>query len=147
MVCTQPIVHTMLKDSDIARYTARRTHRTYTPAFKAELVAACQQPGTSIAALANSHGMNANVLHRWLKEHERTGCHQPIASQPSIAPPPSPSMPEFIPLCLSNPTTEAVPAELKVELRKGPLSMTVTWPMHVAADFAHFAQWAAAVLK
>ena len=61
----------MLKDSDIARYTARRTHRTYTPAFKAELVAACQQPGTSIAALANSHGMNANVLHHWLKEHER----------------------------------------------------------------------------
>jgi len=63
----------MLKDSDIARYTARRTHRTYAPAFKVELVAACQQPGTSIAALANSHGMNANVLHRWLKEHERTG--------------------------------------------------------------------------
>ena len=63
----------MLKDSDIARYTARRTHRTYTPAFKAELVAACLEPGTSIAALANSHGMNANVLHRWLKEHARTG--------------------------------------------------------------------------
>ncbi|APW35982.1 hypothetical protein RD110_01125 [Rhodoferax koreense] len=83
------IVHTMLKDSDIARYAARRTHRTYAPAFKAELVAACLQPGTSIAALASSHGMNANVLHRWLKEHERTGCHQPIA------PTPSPSMPEF----------------------------------------------------
>ena len=43
---------------------ARRTHRTYTPAFKAEAVAACQQPGTSIAALASDHGMNANVLHR-----------------------------------------------------------------------------------
>jgi transposase len=65
----------MLKDSDIARYAARRTHRTYTPAFKAELVAACQQPGTSIAALASSHGMNTNVLHRWLKEHARTGSH------------------------------------------------------------------------
>jgi hypothetical protein len=82
--------------------------------------------------------MNANVLHRWLKEHERTGCHQPIA------PTPSPSMPEFIPLSLPNSTTEAVPVELKVELRKGPLSMTVTWPIHAAADFA---QWAAAVLK
>ena len=137
----------MFKDSDIARYTARRTNRTYTPAFKAELVAACQQPGTSIAALASSHGMNANVLHRWLKEHARSGCHQPIASQPSIALPPSPSMPEFVPLRLPNTTAETVTTELKVELRKGPLSMTVTWPIHAAADFAHFAQWAAAVLK
>ena len=137
----------MLKDSDIARYAARRTHRTYTPAFKAELVAACQQPGTSIAALASSHGMNANVLHRWRKEHARTGCHQPIAPQPPSALAPSPSMPEFIPLRLPSATAEAVVAELKVELRKGPLSMSITWPMHAAADFAHFAQWAAAVLK
>ena len=128
----------MLKDPDITSYTARRTHRTYTPAFKAELVATCLQPGTSIAALASSHGMNANVLHRWLKEHERTGCHQPIAPTPSL------SMPEFIPLRLPNATTEAVPVELKVELRKGPLSMTVTWPIHAAAEFAN---WAAAVLK
>ena len=107
----------MLKDPDIARYTARRTHRTYTPAFKAELVAACLQPGTSIAALASSHGMNANVLHRWLTEHAHTGRHQPST--------PSPAMPEFIPLRLPNATAEAAPAELKVELRKGALSMTV----------------------
>ncbi len=137
----------MLKDSDIARYTARRTHRTYTPAFKAELVAACLEPGTSIAALASSHGMNANVLHRWLKEHARTGRHQSIEPQSPSAPTPSPSMPEFIPLRLPSITPEAVVAELKIELRKGPLSMSITWPMHAAADFAHFAQWAAAVLK
>ncbi|RYE42223.1 MAG: transposase [Hyphomicrobiales bacterium] len=137
----------MLKDPDIARYTARRTHRTYTPAFKAELVAACLEPGTSIAALASSHGMNANVLHRWLKEHARTGCHQPIAPQPPSTPALSSAIPEFIPLRLPNATAEAVATELKVELRKGPLSMSITWPMHAAADFAYFAQWAAAVLK
>lgn len=131
----------MLKDSDIARYTARRTHRTYSPAFKAELVAACLEPGTSIAALASSHGMNANVLHRWLKEHARNVCRQRIESQPLSAPAPSPSMPEFIPLRLPSATVEAVTAELKVELRKGRLSMSITWPMHAAADFAHFAQW------
>lgn len=137
----------MLKDSDITRYTARRTHRTYTPAFKAELVAACQQPGTSIAVLANSHGMNANVLHRWLKEHARTRCHQTNTSPPPSTPDSAPSMSEFIPLRLPSTTPEAVVAELKVELRKGALSMTVTWPMYAAADYAHFAQWAAAVLK
>ncbi|MDO8773303.1 MAG: hypothetical protein Q7K57_32275 [Burkholderiaceae bacterium] len=40
-------MHTMLKESDIAGYSTRCTHRTYTPEFKAELVAACQQPCNS----------------------------------------------------------------------------------------------------
>ena len=52
-----------------------RTRRTYSAQFKAELIAACRQPGASIAATAREHGMNANVLHRWLKEH-RLGQHQ-----------------------------------------------------------------------
>ena len=67
IVCTQLTVDTMLKDPQTPRYAARRTHRTYTAQFKAELIAACQEPGASIAALALQHSMNANVLHRWLK--------------------------------------------------------------------------------
>ncbi len=55
----------MLKVSQTLRYTVRRTHRTYTPQFKAELVAMCQQLGALIAAVALQHGMNANLLHRW----------------------------------------------------------------------------------
>ena len=77
----------MLKDSQPPRYAVRRTHRTYTPQFKAELVAACMQPGASIAALALRHGMNANVLHRWCKEfhqgHHRqslVGCRRQSVS-------------------------------------------------------------------
>lgn len=65
----------MLKDSQTPRNPERRTHRTYSPQFKAELTAACRMPGASIAALALQHGMNANVLHRWLKEWEQ-GHHQ-----------------------------------------------------------------------
>ena len=58
-----------------SRSSAPRTRRVYSAQFKAELIAACQQPGASIAATAREHGMNANVLHRWLKEH-RQGLHQ-----------------------------------------------------------------------
>ncbi|MEG1679480.1 MAG: transposase [Stenotrophomonas sp.] len=57
------------------RYSVPRTRRIYSAQFKAELIAACLQPGASIAATAREHGMNANVLHRWLKEH-RLGQHQ-----------------------------------------------------------------------
>jgi transposase len=59
---------TILKKSEISGYLPCRCQRTYTPEFKAELVAACQQHGASIAALAGQHGMNANVLHRWLSD-------------------------------------------------------------------------------
>lgn len=141
IVCTQQIVHTMLKDSEISRDTSRRTHRTYTPEFKVQLVAACQRPGASIAALAGQHGMNANVLHRWLKEHQRSGCHQRVeAGMHAAADVPSRS-PAFIPLALPPAPKEQ---EIKVELRKGALSMVVTWPLSAAADLA---SWTAAILK
>ena len=75
----------MLKDSHSPRYSVPRTRRTYTPQFKAELIAACKQPGASIAATAREHGMNANVLHRWLKEH-RLGRLQPTGdTAPPVA--------------------------------------------------------------
>lgn len=147
----------MLKDSDIAGYSTRRTHRTYTPEFKAELVAACQQPGVSIAALASSHAMNANVLHRWLKEHEHSGCHQLIRADPSGAPqrqlqatsPASAFIPLKLPTMIHESKVPELPqikerTEFKVELRKGALSMTVTWPLSAVDDFT---QWTALILK
>lgn len=136
----------MLKDSEISRYATRRTHRTYTREFKAELVSACQVPGVSIAAVAGAHAMNANVLHRWLKEHARTGCHgQPgggNADRSSVAL--QQHIPAFMPLQLptSGPEPEAQP--IKVEIRKGALTMSITWPASASADFA---SWAASILE
>ncbi len=134
----------MLKGSEVSRYSTRRTHRTYTPEFKAELVAACQQPGASIAALAGQQGMNANVLHRWLKEHQRSGCHLlPKPGVTALTEASSPA-PAFIALALPPVTPVHQEQEIKVELHKGALSMTVTWPLSAAADLA---SWTAALLK
>lgn len=52
-----------------------RRRRTYTPQFKADMVAQCLQGDVSLASLAVDHGMNPNVLHRWMLEHERYGKH------------------------------------------------------------------------
>ena len=134
----------MLKDPQTPRYAQRRTHRTYTPQFKAELVAAYQQPGASVAAVALQHGMNTNVLHRWLKEHQRSGCHQlakPCMSTITMTPPPAPA---FVALALPPVTPVHTEQEIKVELRKGALSMTMTWPMSAAADLT---SWTAAIFK
>jgi transposase len=134
----------MLKNSEISRYSTPRTHRTYTAQFKAQLVAACQQPGVSIAALAGQHAMNANVLHRWIKEHHRSGCHPLAAPDRASEPVPSSLQSAFIPVQLPSAVAQPGPQDIKVELRKGALSMALTWPLSAAAQFA---SWSAAMLK
>jgi transposase len=41
----------------------------YDETAKAELVALCMQPGTSVSRLARECGVNANQVGRWLREH------------------------------------------------------------------------------
>lgn len=85
--------------------------------------------------------MNANVLHRWLKEHQRGGRHQLVdAGMPASADVPSRS-PAFIALASPPAPKEQ---EVTIELRKGALSMVITWPLSAAADLA---SWTAAILK
>ena len=43
----------------------------YDEAVKAELVAACAQPGASVSRLARECGINANQLSRWVREHSQ----------------------------------------------------------------------------
>ena len=48
----------------------RQRRRRHSDEFKADLVAACTQPGISIAAVAMANGVNANLLRRWVTEVE-----------------------------------------------------------------------------
>ena len=48
----------------------RRRRRAHSDDFKADAVAACAQPGMSMAAVAMAHGINANLLRRWVHEAE-----------------------------------------------------------------------------
>ncbi|MFN3731639.1 IS66-like element accessory protein TnpA [Comamonas testosteroni] len=140
----------------------RRTRRTYTAQFKVQLVAACRQPGASIAALAREHHMNANVLHRWLKEH-RVGMHlscgdsadaEPEVCLPAPALPPTipvPAVrdveaasrtPAFIPMDLRMPVVQAPhtsasissPADIRIECCHHGTQVTVHWPLAAAAE-------------
>lgn len=134
----------MLKEPEISKHEGRRTHRTYSGEFKAEMVAACLQPGASVAALALSHGMNANVVHRWLKEHTRNGLHQLKAPETSPTVTPSVAPVEFVQLPLPAALAEPERQSIEVELRKGALTLRVMWPANLAQDLAH---WTAALLR
>ncbi len=39
--------------------------RRYSAQLKAQVLEQCAAPGASVAKVAMSHGVNANVVHRW----------------------------------------------------------------------------------
>lgn len=43
--------------------------RKYTPEFRAKIVALCQDANTSVAAIAQQYGLNANLVHKWRRRH------------------------------------------------------------------------------
>ena len=79
--------------------------------------------------------MNANVLRRWVLEAERAeaGIVAPVRALPS--PPPSKESFLAVPLAAK---TEGAP--IRVEVRRGNLTVTVQWPpsaMHECAIWLH----------
>ena len=56
-------------DTNALAAPASRRNRRHAPEFKAQVIAACLQPGVSIAAVALANGLNANFLRSWVKAH------------------------------------------------------------------------------
>jgi transposase len=46
----------------------------YSPQARSDLVRAIRQPGVSLAKIARTCGINANVLSNWVRQHERGKC-------------------------------------------------------------------------
>ena len=64
--------------------TSSLNRQRYSHEFKRQIVEASLSPSTSIAAVAQTHGINANLLHkwRWLYRHGEFGA---IPTQPTLA--------------------------------------------------------------
>ncbi|UUZ69749.1 transposase [Polaromonas sp. P2-4] len=58
------IMHTMASEAN----ANRPKRRFYSPELKAQVMQECRQSGASVAGVALSHGINANIVHRWLRE-------------------------------------------------------------------------------
>ena len=122
-------MHTTQDDLQSCRIRRRR-HSTE---FKAEMVAACKRPGISIATVALAHGLNANLLRRWIDEHHRPAAVQ--SQEPRLM---NAAQTEhaagFLPVTVA--TSTGREEVIRIELRRGATTMTVTWPVSAAADCA-----------
>lgn|SRR5258706_5322027 len=95
------------------------TRRRHSAELKAQVLSECAQPGASVASVALSHGINANVVHKWRRL--AGAAPLPVA--------------RFVAVTLPTPSCE-VPADIRMELRRGATSMTIIWPAAAAADCA-----------
>ena len=111
----------MSQETPNSHHCGPRKRRVYSTQFKAELIAACQQPGASIAATAREHGINANVLHRWLREH-RLGQHQcSCDSAHADAPGIEPQCKDAAAASMAKPQPVGAPAHLPHALASNPV--------------------------
>jgi transposase-like protein len=70
----------------------RSQRRVHSAEFKAQVLAECQQSGASVAAVALAHGLNVNLLRKWLVDRgiKRTGLAATCtAAAPEPAQPPA----------------------------------------------------------
>ena len=112
----------------------RRRRRLHSDEFKADAIAASAQPGMSMAAVAMARGINANLLRRWVREAEV------LQALPNSAPAPSPAA--FVAVQVPAPAPPV--GDIRVELRRGPTTITVAWPM---AALAECASWMRELLR
>ena len=67
----------------------RRTRRKHTAEFKAQVIAACLQPDTSVAAVALANQLNANYLRSLVKKHRKPHGGLPATVKGHSAPGPA----------------------------------------------------------
>ena len=105
-----------------------RRHRHHPEEFKRAVIAACCEPGASVAGIAMANGINANQVRRWMRER-------------GIEPPTRRSLvrvvetaPAFVQLPLSS--AEPASGDIRIEIHQSNTAIKVEWPVHASGDCA-----------
>jgi len=131
--------------------------RVHGAEFKAQVLAECEEPGASVAAVALAHGLNVNLLRKWLvgRGIKRTGLAAPRTV--TSAQLPAATSLQFVPVELAQapaasddavrPIPTAPSKDIHIELTRAGTQLTVCWPSTQAASCADWLRELAAALK
>ena len=95
-----------------------RHRRNHSIEFKTDLVTMCNEPGVSVSAVAQAHGVNANLLRRWMKQY-------PLAAHIPVAPAPA----KLVPVQIETDNTSPSNGEIHFDIQRGATRIHVRWPM------------------
>ena len=112
-----------------------RTRQHYSREFKSRVVAEARQPHVSIASVALSHGLNANLLRRWIQDADPNYVGKHLQSPQSInGTVSSGSAPAFLPV--NFPAAQLTPKSagqcIEIEVQKGSTTVKVKWPLQAS---------------
>ena len=102
----------------------RVSRRRHAADLKRQVLAACAEPGASVAQVALAHGLNANLVHKWRRMVDAGG-NASKAGDPQA---------EFVSLTLAPDPTVA--NDIHLELRRGAIAVNVTWPLSASGQCA-----------
>jgi transposase len=109
----------------------RRRRRRHSAEFKAAVIEECMLPGVSVAAVALAHGLNANMLRKWVIDAEHKG--PSVKPAPIVAEPAPLSGPSFVPLAFK---ADPVGGDIHIELQRNGTTIKIAWPAAAASDCA-----------
>lgn len=111
---------------------APKKRRRYTAAFKAQILAECDQPGASVAGVAIRHQLNPNLVQKWRLQARRDG-------QDDFLRLPTPALQVAAP---ATSTADSVTVRMEVPIPAGIL--TVHWPIEA---LPHSVDWLRALTR
>ena len=85
-----------------------------------------------MARVAMSHGINANVVHRWRQLAREGGARR---TRPSPTPV-SAAATSFVPVVVSDAPPGATASDIHIELRRGGTALAIRWPVSAATECA-----------
>ena len=117
---------------DLTSPTETRIRQRYSKDFKSEVVAQARQPHVSIASVALSHGLNANLLRRWIRDADPNYVKRGNSLSGSSGSVLMGHTPGFLPVSLPHPSSKADGQSIEIEVHKGSSTIRVKWPMQAS---------------
>ena len=144
-------------------YSRQESRRRHPAELKDKVLAACEEPGASVAAVAQAHGLNANLVHKWRRCQDAMRLSSTASVTPArvaalslpasrAAAPAAPSVAAGVAVKAQRPAAtrtltdassafvplqlempRAAPADIRLELRRGAATVVVNWPVQEAA--------------
>lgn len=116
------MMHTMASEA----LAAVPKRHLYSPELKRQVVAETRLPGASVAGVGLAHGINANIVHRWIRE---------LAGIESAAPQ------GFVALTVqaaepAKAGADRDQSDIRIELRRGATMVNIAWPVAQAGECA-----------
>ena len=117
----------------------RPRRREYSAEFKTSVLEQSRRPGASLAGVALAHGINPNMVHRWIREErQRLELAELQRGAAAFLPVQLPQ----VPVNQSSPVPRVVPPVdpsdvgqgIRIEIQRAGGKVTVTWPLQSARD-------------